>query len=113
MIATGCAELIMGKMEPYGLVSSTFCSDFGDTTFYGAAVYDRDLFQIPLAHASVYKSMMRAKRRGKSLFNMGIICQKNTVSDKEYNIGNFKKGFCNKLSCFIEWHITVDRGRKS
>ena len=38
MIEIGCAELIMGKMEPYGLVSSTFCNDLGDTTFYGAEV---------------------------------------------------------------------------
>jgi len=109
MIEIGCADLVMGEMKPYGLVSSSFCSDHGDITYYGSAVYDRDLFHKPLGHASVYKSMMHAKDRGQSFFSMGVICQKNTISDKEYNIGKFKKGFCDKLSSFIEWDITVNK----
>jgi len=109
MIEIGCAELILGEMDSYGLVSSTFCSDHGNITFYGAGVYNRDLFDKPLGHASVYKSMMRAKDRGQGTFSMGVIHQKNTISDKEYNIGNFKKGFCSKLSCFVEWAITVNK----
>ena len=52
---------------------------------------------------------MRAKDRGQSTFSMGVIHQKNTVSDKEYNIGHFKKGFCDKLSCFVEWTISVNK----
>jgi len=61
-----------------------------------------------LGHARVYKSMMHAKDRGQSSFSMGVIYQKNTISDKEYNIGHFKKGFCDILLFFIEFDITVN-----
>lgn len=105
MIKAGCAELIMGEMAPHGLVSAAFCIDHGNTTHYGVAVYDRDLFEKPLGHASVYKSILSAKERGQDIFSLGKIFQKDTVSDKEFNIGAFKKGFCDKLSTFVEWDI--------
>jgi len=108
MIKSGCAELIIGTMDPHGMVSSSFCIDHGDTTHYGVAVYDRSLFDKPLGHSNVYKSIVSAKERGQKTFNMGVIFQKQDVSDKEYNIGMFKKGFCDKLSHLIEWEIPTE-----
>jgi len=110
MIKAGCAELILGKIATHGLVSAALCIDHGNTTHYGVAVYDRDLFDKPLGHASVYKSVMSAKDRGQGIFSLGIISQRGTVSDKEHSIGTFKKGFCDRLSNFLEWKIEVGKG---
>ena len=107
MIQAGHAELIMGYMEPHGLVSSALFIDYSQTTSYAVAVYDRTLFDKPLAHANVYEGMMRAKRRGQKYFNLGIIPPYHLEKEKEYNIGYFKKGFSQKLSSFIQWSINV------
>ena len=107
MIQAGTAELITGYMDDYGLVSSALFTDYGTTTSYAVAVYNRELFDKPLAHANVYEGMLRAKDRGQSLFNLGIIPPYSAEKEKEYNIGKFKKGFCRELSPFIEWAIPI------
>lgn len=109
MIKAGHAELVMGYMEPQGLVSSALFIDYGQTTSYAVAAYDRTLFNKPLAHANVYEGMIRAKRRGQKCFNLGIIPPYDPKQEKEYNIGKFKKGFARKLSPFIEWSINVSQ----
>ncbi|MGH1403783.1 MAG: hypothetical protein ACRBDL_06025 [Alphaproteobacteria bacterium] len=107
MIKAGHAELIMGYMEPHGLVSSALFTDYGSVTSYAVAVYDRSLFEKPLAHANVYEGILCAKGRGQMIFNLGVIPPYNPDHEKEYNIGKFKKGFCRTLSSFIEWNIPV------
>ena len=107
MIQAGHAELIMGYMEPHGLVSSALFTDYGQTTSYAVGVYDRALFDKPLAHSNVYEGMIRAKRRGQRRFHLGIIPPYNPDKEKEYNIGKFKKGFCRNLFSFIEWGIVT------
>ncbi len=103
MIKAGCAELSLGYMEDYGLVSSALFNDYGGTTSYASAVYERSLFDKPLAHANVFEGMLRAKKRGQNFFNLGVIPSYHPDREKEYNIGKFKKGFCRSLSPFIEW----------
>ena len=107
MINDGEAELIMGYMEPHGLVSSALFNDIGDMTVYSVAVYNRDLFDYPLAHANVYEGIMRAKARGQKIFYLGQIPPYGSVEEKEFNIGKFKKGFCEGLKTYIEWHINL------
>ncbi len=107
MIKAGTAQLILGYMEPYGLVSSALFTDFGYTTSYAVAVYNRDLFDKPLAHANVYEGMIQAKKREQKVFNLGVIPTYDPAREKEYNIGKFKKGFCRNLLAFIEWNIKV------
>ena len=107
MVKAGVAELIMGIMKPYGLVTSALFIDFGNITHYAVSVNNRDLFKKPISHACVYEGIVRAKERGQEYFNLGSIPARGTVSEKEYNIGQFKKGFCDPLSCFIEWHIPL------
>ncbi len=107
MIKAGTAELIMGEMPEYGLVSSALFTDFGDMTTYAVAVYNRELFDKPLAHASVYNGMLRAKSRGQRIFNLGTIPSYSDKIEKEYNIGKFKKGFCRALSSNLEWSIAL------
>lgn len=108
MVAAGCAEVVLGYVEPHGLVSSALFTDFGDVTSYAVAVYDRELFaNRSLAHANVYEGVIRAKQRQKSRFLLGNVPPWGTVSDKEYTIGTFKKGFCDRLGTYIEWTIPV------
>ncbi len=107
MIGAGYAELILGYMEEYGLVSSALFNDFGGTTSYASAVYERSLFDKPLAHANVFEGMLRAKRRGQEFFNLGEVPPYHSDREKEYNIGKFKKGFCRSLSPIIEWSIKL------
>lgn len=107
MIKSGCAELILGHMETHGLVSSALFTDYGSTTAYAVAVYERSLFEFPLAHANVYEGLLRAKARNQMIFNFGVIPTYDSQSIKEYNIGKFKKGFCRTLSISIEWRLSV------
>lgn len=107
MIEKNCAEIIMGTMSNHGLVSSALYLDHGPMTFYGVAVYDRDLFDYPLAHANVYDGMLRAKARGKRIFSFGSVRPHRPNEEKVYNIGKFKKGFCNDLFPFIKWTLPI------
>lgn len=107
MIKSGHAELVLGYIEPYGLVSSALFTDYGHTTYYAVGVYDRSLFEKPLAHANLYEGMLRAKNRGQAVFDLGVIPSYDTDYQKEYNIGKFKKGFSKTLSSFIEWNIII------
>lgn len=107
MIKSGCGELSMGYMDDYGLVSSALFTDYGDTASYAVAVYNRELFDKPLAHANVYDGMIRAKKRGKIKFNLGIMPFPGEANEKELSIAKFKKGFTGNLNSFIEWIIPV------
>jgi len=112
MIKAGEAELLMGHMTPYGLVSSALFTDYGPTTSYAVAVYDRDLFDKPLAHANVYEGLLRAKKRGKTIFNLGVMPQEGEATEKEINIGKFKKGFVSALTKFTEWNIPLSEPKR-
>lgn len=106
MIVAGCAEVVLGYIEPHGLVSSALFTDFGTTTSYAVAVYDRELFaRRSLAHANVYEGIVRAKDRGQKRFVLGNVPPRGTASDKEHSIGIFKKGFCDQPYTYLEWSI--------
>ena len=90
------------------MVSSALFNDVGHMTVYSVAVYNRDLFDYPLAHANVYDGIMRAKERGQKSFYLGQIPPYGSVDEKEFNIGKFKKGFCDELTSYIEWNISVE-----
>jgi|GEM_PF-1322573 len=108
MIEAGCAEVVLGHVEPHGLVSSALFTDLGKTTTYAVAVYDRELFkQRSLAHANVYEGIIRAKNRGQQRFLLGNVAPRGTVTEKEYSIGIFKKGFSHRLDSYIEWQIPI------
>ena len=107
MIQSGDAELVLGYMDGEGLVSSALFCDSGTQTSYAVAVYDREKFDHPLAHANVYEGLIRAKRRGQKEFYLGQIPTFGTVSDKEFNIGKFKKGFCDSLRQYTEWRTPI------
>ena len=107
MVKQNCGEIIMGALPGYGVVSAALYLDHGAVTFYGVAVYNRDLFGIPLAHANVYQGIIRAKKRNKKTFSFGPIKPYSLEEEKVYNIGKFKKGFCNELSPLIKWKLPL------
>lgn len=107
MIKNGVAELILGYIEGHGLVSGGLYLDYGRTTSYSVGVFDRDLFHMPLAHANTFLALQRAKERKQSIFKLGEIYMRGHVSDKEYNIGFFKKGFCNTLTPALHWTLAL------
>lgn len=111
MVAAGCAEVVLGYISPHGLVSSALFTDFGEVTTYAVAVYDRELFaNRSLAHANVYEGIVRAKQRQQIRFLLGDVPARGTVSEKEYSIGTFKKGFCDRPDIHIHWAIPVTDG---
>lgn len=107
LIQNGTAELVAAELQDHGMVSAALFEDHGNTTLYSTAVYKRDLFDKPLAHANVYTGILRAKARGQKTLYLGEVFPKDVTSDKEYNIGKFKKGFCKVLSTCIDWTIPV------
>lgn len=106
MIAAGHAELLTGTLDGR-LVSSALFTDFGPDTHYAVAVYDRDLFDRPLAHANVFQGIHNAKARGQRRFCLGEIPPKGSVDDKAYNIGVFKKGFVDTLTQSLQWSMPI------
>lgn len=113
MVKSGCAELIMAHMEPHGLVSASLFTDYADVTTYAVAVYNRDLFDLPLAHALVYDGIFRAKDRGQKRFFLGPLPPENRASEKEISIARFKKGFCDRPRLSLQWTITPSAAKEN
>ncbi len=105
MIARDRAELVMGFLDGQGLVAALLLFDLGSTTVYASAVYDRTLFDKPLAHAGLFASILRAKARGQSCFLLGDVPPAGSASDKEVSIGFFKAGFTDQMEIAIDWDM--------
>ena len=104
MIVAGCAEIIIGHLDGQ-IVSAGFYMDEGLKTLYGVGIYERSLFDKPLAHYVTYQGILRAKERGQTLFIMGDVPLRAGTDDKLYKIGDFKKGFSPALTIELQWKI--------
>ena len=99
-IASGRGDLVLGKLDGV-LVSASVILDGGDTAYYASGVYHREHFDMPLAHAPLFRAALRAKARGRMRFDVGEV-PLNGVTDKEMGIGFFKRGFSNRMvECLI------------
>lgn len=107
LIARDRAELVMGYLPGHDLVAGLLLFDWGATTVYASAVYDRALFDKPLAHAGLFAAILRAKARGQQFFLMGEIPPAGSASDKEVSIGFFKAGFTDRAGLAIEWELDL------
>lgn len=107
MIKAGRAELLLSHFDGHGLVSGSLFLDTGTTTTYGVGVYERSLFDKPLAHAPLFTGMLRAKARGQHRFVIGDVPVAKAPDDKEFSIGQFKSGFTGNLNAAIEWTFTA------
>lgn len=106
-IANGHGEISLGYLESGELVAGTLIIDEGPTALYCLAVYDRERFEKPMGHWPLFDAMLRAKNRGMHRFDFGEVHPHGTVSDKEYNIGFFKKGFTSRLIAETIWTVPL------
>jgi hypothetical protein len=101
-IAQGGGELVMA-FHYERLVGGTMFIDGNNTSIYASGVYDRALFDKPLAHYPVWLGIERAQARGMADLELGEVPDEGTVSDKEYRIGYFKRGFATHLDEQVVW----------
>jgi hypothetical protein len=109
LIAGGRGELALGYFDGDELVSGTMTFDGTEVAYYASGVYDRTQFDKPLAHFPLYDAIMRSGHRGLRYFDLGSLPARETVSDKEYNIGYFKRGFATSVEMHLVWRWTPDR----
>lgn len=104
-IVAGRGELSLGLLEDGQLVTGTLVVDAGDTAYYASGVYERELFDKPLGHFPVFDSILRAGARGMARFDLGEIFPDGAASEKEVQIGFFKKGFSSTFLLRTVWVI--------
>jgi hypothetical protein len=105
-IVRGQAELTLIDLdgEPVGgmLVVDGTCS-----SYYASAAYVRERFEQPIAHWPLMNAALRAKARGIRWFDFGELPSRVQGSDKEAQIGFFKKAFTSRVEIRPEWHLVA------
>jgi hypothetical protein len=104
-VARGCGELILGSLDGR-LVAGSLFVDGTQTCIYASGVYERSLFDKPLAHYPVWLGIEHAHARGMKTLELGEVPAKGAVSDKEFQIGYFKRGFATDLDDHWVWRWT-------
>lgn len=102
-IAGGRGELSLGYLDTGDLVAGTMIVDGETTAAYASGVYDRERFDLPVAHGVVHDAILRSRGRGLRWFELGDVPERGTVSDKEYSIGFFKSGFATEIRPWTTW----------
>jgi hypothetical protein len=102
-IAGGGGELALAYLDDGELVAGTMTFDGAEVACYASGAYDRSKFDKPLAHFPLYDAVLRSKERGLRYFDLGFLPARGTVSDKEYNIGYFKRGFASSIEMHFCW----------
>ncbi len=106
-IADGNGELSLGRDSSGDLLSATLVIDGGEVAQYSSGVYERERFDKPIGHWPLYDAILRAKARGRSVFELGDIPAAGTASDKEVSIGTFKRGFASRLDFQLAWDMPL------
>lgn len=78
------------------LIGASYFICSPETCYYGVGAYRRDLFPLPISHASVWTGILHAKKIGCLRFEMGQLFftgDRGKASDKELSIAEFKRGF--------------------
>jgi len=101
-IANGHGELVLGYFGA-DLVAGTMVVDGTTTSYYASGVYDRERFAKPIGHWPMHIAIVRSLARGMKYFEIGDIPAEGAVSAKEYNIGQFKKGFVTEIETWTNW----------
>jgi len=102
-IASGIGELSLGFLSDGSLVSGTMIFDGASTAYYMSGVYDRDRFDLPLAHWPIWLAMTRSAERGMRIFDVGDVPLEGAASKKECAIGYFKRGFATAICSNLAW----------
>lgn len=103
-IQQGEGELILGYLKG-DLVSGSLFLDDDKVSSYAVGVYNRELFEFPLAHYIMYLGVCRSYDRYKGeYFSFGML-DLQTTDKKNKDIEQFKRGFCPNLQASILWSI--------
>ena len=108
-IAAGDGELIMANMKDHGLVAGCLSIDGSTTTRYVSGVFERSLFKHPIGHFPIFDSIIRAKTRGQTFYDLGEIEERPAQTEKERNIARFKKGFTSRVETRRTWTLNFRR----
>jgi len=95
-IVRGSGELIMAFLSGQ-LVAGSMFIDGTEISIYASGVYDRAQFDKPLAHYPLWLGIERTQARGMRTLELGEVPSRDTVPDKEYQIGYFKRGFATQI----------------
>ncbi len=101
-VVRGGGELILASLDGR-LVAGSMFVDGTEITIYASGVYDREQFDKPLAHLPLWLGIERAHARGMKMLELGDVPPRGTVSDKEYQIGYFKRGFATHIEDRLVW----------
>lgn len=110
-IAAGGGELALAYLEDGALVAGTMNVDGSEISYYASGVYDRERFDLPLAHWPLYSAVVRARGRGMRLYDLGELPIAGTASEKGFNIGYFKRGFATSVEAYLAWRWTPGGGK--
>ncbi len=106
-ITNGRGELSLGFLEDGELAAGTLIAETPLTAYYASGVYDRSKFDKPLGHFPLFDAMVRAGGRGINRFDLGEIHPRNSgASEKEVQIGFFKKGFTSDFALLTVWTVS-------
>lgn len=97
--------------DPAGsLVGASLFNQSRDEALYAIGVYDRKLFDKPLAHLSLYEAIAHARQRGRQRLILGDRPYPGDLApptEKELQIGFFKEGFASSL--VLMPYFAIDR----
>jgi len=77
--------------------------------YYAVGVSNRDMFDKPLLHGVMDEAIVKSKKLGCKIFELGdrLICNEE-IDNKLINISNFKKGFRGATKLNLEFKINID-----
>jgi len=107
-IASGAGELSLGSLADGDVVSGTMVVDGTSVAYYASGVYDRDRFDLPLAHWPFWLAMSRSAERGLRMFDIGDVPLEGAATKKEVDIGYFKRGFATTIATGIIWKLDLN-----
>lgn len=110
-LKNGAGELVLGY-EGDALVSGAMIIDGFEISIYASGVYDRTKFDRPLAHWPMYDGILRARQRGRKIFEIGAVDKASNPSQKETQIAQFKRGFASHLVPELSWTVPVKEAAK-
>ena len=107
------AELSLGYLDDNHLAVGTLVVFAAETAYYASGVYDRDMFDKPLGHFPVFDAILRASKRGMKIFDLGEIFPVGMATDKEVQIGFFKRGFTSNYILRTNWNLNTNNKVRS
>lgn len=105
-IAGGGGELALAYLDDGALVAGTMSVDGAEVSYYASGVYDRERFDLPLAHFPLYSAVVRARGRGMHQYDLGELPIAGASTEKGFNIGYFKRGFATSVEMYLAWRWT-------